>query len=186
MFDSWDSMDCILSGFSVHGISQARILKWVSISFSRGSSQSKDWIWVSCISGSLLHCRWILYWLSHQGRPIYNIQQCWLYIGYVLYIKWIKIVNIHTFSYKINTTNIIHYMINTIDKNAHFKQSPQRFLCTSHCWDAWRSLLKVDIWLHGVLTVINLSLNFLCYEIRISENSFLSNFTCSLKFSMLT
>ena len=31
-------MDCSLPGSSVHGISQARILEWVAISFSRGSS----------------------------------------------------------------------------------------------------------------------------------------------------
>ena len=31
-------MDCSLLGFSVHGIFQARVLKWVGISFSRGSS----------------------------------------------------------------------------------------------------------------------------------------------------
>ena len=30
-----DPMDCSLSGFSVHGIFQARILEWVAISFSR-------------------------------------------------------------------------------------------------------------------------------------------------------
>ena len=33
-----DLMDCSLPGFSVHGISQARILRWVAITFSRGSS----------------------------------------------------------------------------------------------------------------------------------------------------
>ena len=33
-----DPMDCSLSGFSVHGILQERILEWVTISFSRGSS----------------------------------------------------------------------------------------------------------------------------------------------------
>ena len=32
-------MDCSPPGSSVHGISQARILEWVAISFSRGSSQ---------------------------------------------------------------------------------------------------------------------------------------------------
>ena len=37
-------MDCSLQsmGSSVHGIFQARILEWVAISFSRGSSQSRD------------------------------------------------------------------------------------------------------------------------------------------------
>ena len=34
-----DPMDCSPSGSSVHGILQARILEWVAISFSRGSSQ---------------------------------------------------------------------------------------------------------------------------------------------------
>ena len=46
------------SGSSVHGIFQARILEWVAISYSRGSSQPRDWTHISCIS-----CigRWILY-----------------------------------------------------------------------------------------------------------------------------
>ena len=33
-----DPMDCSLSGSSVHGIFQARVLEWIAISFSRGSS----------------------------------------------------------------------------------------------------------------------------------------------------
>ena len=33
-----DPMDCSLPGFSVHGIFQARVLEWVAISFSGGSS----------------------------------------------------------------------------------------------------------------------------------------------------
>ena len=40
---------------SVHGISQARILEWVAISFSRGSSQPKDWTHVSCIGRQILY-----------------------------------------------------------------------------------------------------------------------------------
>ena len=34
----YDPMDCSLPGFSIHGIFQARILEWITISFSRGSS----------------------------------------------------------------------------------------------------------------------------------------------------
>ena len=37
-------MDCSPPGSSVRGISQARILEWVAISSSRGSSQSRDYI----------------------------------------------------------------------------------------------------------------------------------------------
>ena len=39
------------SGSSVHGILQARILEWAAISFSRGSSQSRDQTYLSCIVG---------------------------------------------------------------------------------------------------------------------------------------
>ena len=54
-------MVCSPTGSSVHGISQARILEWVAMPFSRGSSQPRDQTW------GLLHCRQILYHLSHQG-----------------------------------------------------------------------------------------------------------------------
>ena len=47
----WYPMDCSLLGSSVHGISQARILEWVAISFSRGSSWFRDQTHVSCIAG---------------------------------------------------------------------------------------------------------------------------------------
>ena len=47
----WDPMDCSLPGFSVHGIFQARVLEWVAISFSRGSSCPRDRTQVSCIAG---------------------------------------------------------------------------------------------------------------------------------------
>ena len=45
-------MDYRLPGSSVHGISKARILQWVAISFSRGSSRCRDGTWVSCIAGA--------------------------------------------------------------------------------------------------------------------------------------
>ena len=47
-------MDCSLSGSSVHGIFQARVLEWVAISFSRGSSWPRNRIQVSCIAGRCL------------------------------------------------------------------------------------------------------------------------------------
>ena len=47
----WDPMDCSLPGSSILGIFQARILEWVAISFSRRSSQPRDWTQVSCTVG---------------------------------------------------------------------------------------------------------------------------------------
>ena len=55
----WDPVDCSLRGSSIHGIFQSRVLEWVAISFSRGSSQPRDWTWVSSNAR-----RWF-YHLSH-------------------------------------------------------------------------------------------------------------------------
>ena len=43
-------IDCSLPDSSVHGISQAKILEWVAISFSRGFSWPRGWTHISCIS----------------------------------------------------------------------------------------------------------------------------------------
>ena len=45
-----DPTNCRLPGFSVHGIIPARILEWVAISSSRGSSQPRDLTHLSCVS----------------------------------------------------------------------------------------------------------------------------------------
>ena len=54
-------MDCKLPGSSVHGILQTKILEWVAIPFSRGIFPTQG------SNPGLLHCRQILYHLSHQG-----------------------------------------------------------------------------------------------------------------------
>ena len=58
-----DPMDCGLPGSSVHGVLQARILEWVAIPSSRGIYLTQG------LNLGLLHCRWILYQLSHKGSP---------------------------------------------------------------------------------------------------------------------
>ena len=60
-------MDCSLPGSSIHGIFQARLLEWVAISFSRGSSRPRDQTQGS--NPGLPHCTQTLYCLSHQGSP---------------------------------------------------------------------------------------------------------------------
>ena len=68
MANSFDSMDCSLPGSSVCGISQARILEWIAISFSRGSSQSRDQTHVPCIG------RQVLYLQHYLGSPANKIE----------------------------------------------------------------------------------------------------------------
>ena len=50
-----DPMDYNLTGSSVHGMSQAKILEWVAISSCTGSSQSRDQTHVSCIGRQILY-----------------------------------------------------------------------------------------------------------------------------------
>ena len=49
----WDPLDCSLPGSSLHGIVQARILEWVAISSSRGSSWPRNRTCTSCIASCI-------------------------------------------------------------------------------------------------------------------------------------
>ena len=60
-------MDCSLPGSSVHGIFQARVLEWVAISFSRGSSRPRDW------TQGLPHCRQALLPSEPPGKSLLDI-----------------------------------------------------------------------------------------------------------------
>ena len=51
-----NTMGCSQPGSFVHGIFQARILEWVAIFFSRGSSPPRDGTQVSCIGRRILNC----------------------------------------------------------------------------------------------------------------------------------
>ena len=53
-----DILDCSLPGSSLHGIFQARILEWVAIFYSRGSSQPRDWTCVFCLGRQILY-HWV-------------------------------------------------------------------------------------------------------------------------------
>ena len=53
----YDPMDCSTPGSSVCGILQARILEWIAISLSRGSSRTRDWTHISCIGRQFLYHR---------------------------------------------------------------------------------------------------------------------------------
>ena len=58
-----DPMDCSPPGSSLHGILQARVLEWVAISFSRGSSQPRDRTQVSHVVGRCFNL-----WATREAR----------------------------------------------------------------------------------------------------------------------
>ena len=72
---------CNPMDYTVHRILQARILEWVPFSFSRGSSQPRDWIQVSCIVG-----RFCTIWATREGclKGVTNIICATFYFTYTL------------------------------------------------------------------------------------------------------
>ena len=85
-----DPMDLSPPGSSVHEIFQASILEWVAISSSRGSSQLRDQILISCI-----YCigRWILFW------PALWMQLAW---GVFIFL----LLEVYVIYYTFNRRNI--------------------------------------------------------------------------------
>ena len=69
----WDLMDCSPPGSSLHRISQARILEWVAISSSRGSSRPRDWTCISCIGRQILY-HWATREAQKHTQGLYNNQ----------------------------------------------------------------------------------------------------------------
>ena len=64
----YDPRGCSLPGFSVHGILQARILEWVPMLLSRGSSQPGDRTQVSCIAD-----RFFTNWATGEALIMFNL-----------------------------------------------------------------------------------------------------------------
>ena len=69
-----DPIDRSLPGSSVHGILQARILEWVAIPFSRGSSWPKDWTQV-CTAG-----RFFIIWVTGEAH-------CWVFANIFTWVS---------------------------------------------------------------------------------------------------
>ena len=71
MSSSLRPIDCSLSGSSIHEILRERILEWIAISFSKGSSRPRDGTHVSCIS---CFGRWILYyWATREAQYLLKL-----------------------------------------------------------------------------------------------------------------
>ena len=78
-------MDCSPPGSSVHGILQARLLEWVIMPSSRGSTWSRDWTRVSLC---LLHWQVGSLPLAPPGKPIFIISSAVLDFTNHLYSSW--------------------------------------------------------------------------------------------------
>ena len=84
-----DPVDCSPPGSSVRGIFQARILEWVAVSFSRGSSWRRDETHVSISSVSCIG-RWIFFFFfttELPGKPIKTLYGYLLFHSYADFIQ---------------------------------------------------------------------------------------------------
>ena len=97
-----DPMACSPPGASDHVIFQARILGWLVISFSKGSSRSRDWTHISCVScigrQILYHCAtWeiqvvsdtcfmVLWWALILVNIYWAFKWCWAYVNCFVWI----------------------------------------------------------------------------------------------------
>ena len=83
-----DPVDCSLSGSSIHGIFQARVLEWIAISLSKGSSQPRNWTRVSCIAG-----RRFTVWIPLKDNWLPKLKILMVFCGiYNIEVKFVAII----------------------------------------------------------------------------------------------
>ena len=76
-----DPMECSPPDSSVHGILQARIVEWVAISFSRGSSWPKVWTHASCGTD-----RFFTVWATRKALKVYQCKIKYKFKTHIFYI----------------------------------------------------------------------------------------------------
>ena len=80
-------MDSSPPGSPIHGISQARMLEWVAISFSKGSSQTRDWNCVSCIADRFFAA-------EPPGKPFWMYDTALLTTEATLYSRALELIRL--------------------------------------------------------------------------------------------
>ena len=99
-------MDCSLSGSSVHGIFQTRVLEWIAISFSRGSSRPRNRTWVSHIASFLMLDCINLFAFANQMFVIESLLVVliciyWIIFKISLHILFIYVVPTNSWNYTV-------------------------------------------------------------------------------------
>ena len=100
-------MDCSLSGSSVHGIFQARVLEWIAIFFSRGSPWPRNRTRVSCIAGrrftvgaireAQLKSLLAVFINPLHGRYYKSCKQFFMMSQWILQVRHSRIIHVNTY-----------------------------------------------------------------------------------------
>ena len=120
-----DAMDSFPPGSSVRGILQARILEWVAISSSRGSSPPRDQIQVSHFAGRLFTI-----WATREARSYTNMHSntdgcsnthVLTYNSYIVThnLPWQIYTHTHTHIYIYTIVHILLYMVTCLYTSLH-------------------------------------------------------------------
>ena len=115
-----DPMNCSLPSSSVHGILQARILQWVAILFSRGSSWSRDQTQVSSTAS-----RFFTIWATGEALTT------WTFVGKVMSLlcnSWSR------------------FVIAFLPRNKHFLISRLCLFMTAFLWQKAKTNSRASWW----------------------------------------
>ena len=105
----WDPLDCSPAGLSM-GILQARILEWVAMPSSRGSSQPRDQTQVSRIAS-----RFFTSWVTREAHCIFRlIEHKYLIMKLLAYVYKVKTVKYYMM--KLRYLGIYHWLLNMMEK----------------------------------------------------------------------
>ena len=115
-----DPMDCSPPCSSVHGIFQARIVERVAISYSSGSSRSRNRTWVSYIS---CNGRQILYYYATWEAQDMYMHICACVCVFHIYVCVRMCVCVYIYIY-IFPTSILPFLLTTIDTWPSFHDHP--------------------------------------------------------------
>ena len=110
MSDSCHPVDCSPPGSSVYRIFQARIVEWIAISFSRGSSRPRNQTKVSCVAG-----RFFTYWARREAWYIAYLFTMTYIIGNILSVfLWYNQLSMMYFSYYILVSSVCWYPLKNL------------------------------------------------------------------------
>ena len=117
----------LLPGSSIHGILQARILEWVAIPFSRGSSQVRDRTQVSCLVGRLFTI-WAWVWANSERQWRTGSLACCSY----------GVTKSQTQLSNRTTTNVQNGLDRVLQETLEFFKSSSKTPFQPNLWVSWK------------------------------------------------
>ena len=152
-------MACSRPGFPVHGIFQARILEWVTISFSRRSSQPRDWTQVSCIVG-----RHFTFWATREVAVRKELPKSAIFMGFhvrVIFYYFIPLLtHVPGWELALNKQVVSNSVFCTFMEGIISVIKNERSSHTDKAISFWKwsesescSVMSDSLWPHGLYTV---------------------------------